>query len=184
MKRHSIKGLVLAAAAAASLAACATPTPYQPVGTSGSAGGFAEQRLTENRFRVSFQGNSLTKRDTVENYLLFRAAELTELQGYDWFRLADRTTERDRRTYVDRDPFGYGRMWYPNWYYPGRGYNRWSMWGPGSAFYRSDFDVSTVDRYQATAEIVMGKGPPPNDDRVFNAREVMTNLRPIIVLPS
>ncbi|MEO0362560.1 MAG: hypothetical protein AAF322_15680, partial [Pseudomonadota bacterium] len=61
----------IAAAAAAALAACATPTPYQP---KTSDGGFTESRVETGRYRVAFAGNSLTDRDTVERYLLFRAA--------------------------------------------------------------------------------------------------------------
>ena len=46
-------------------------------------------------------------------------------------------------------------------------------------------DVTTVDKYQASAEVVMGKGPKPaNDPSVFDAREVMANLRSTIVMPS
>ena len=64
----------LSAALLLGLTACATPTPYQPVVRSGAAiGGFSELRVEANRFRVNFQGNSLTSRETVEGYLLFRA---------------------------------------------------------------------------------------------------------------
>jgi hypothetical protein len=59
-------------------------------------------RIETNRFRVSFAGNSMTSRETVERYLLFRAAEITLQQGYDGFEMADRSTERHSNTYVDR----------------------------------------------------------------------------------
>ncbi len=58
-----------------------------------SPGGYSEQQLEPNRWRVTFSGNSLTDRRTVENYLLYRSAELTLSQGFDWFstiRPADR----------------------------------------------------------------------------------------------
>ena len=66
----------LIVAAVLSLVACATATPYQPIGAGGASGGFSEQRIEANRYRVTFAGNSLTSRERVENYLLFRAAEL------------------------------------------------------------------------------------------------------------
>ena len=70
-----MKRLLLAAAAALSLAACATPTPYQPLVRNGTAtGGYTETRISSDRFRVSFQGNTITDRETVERYLLYRAA--------------------------------------------------------------------------------------------------------------
>src|SRR3546814_10899027 len=81
---------------------------------------------------VSFSGNSLTSRETVERYLLFRAAELTVQQGFDHFILVDRNTDRKTRTYVDR-PFGPGPygFWGPSWrFYGSWGWRRWDpFWG-------------------------------------------------------
>jgi len=67
---------LLLALAVGALSACATETAYQPAGPN-SDGGYREQQIESNRVRISFSGNSLTDRETVENYLLFRAAELT-----------------------------------------------------------------------------------------------------------
>src|SRR3546814_9213446 len=100
---------------------CASPTPYQPAtGYGFNRTGFSEQRIESNRYMVSFSGNSLTSRETVERYLLFRAAELTVQQGFDHFILVDRNTDRKTRTYVDR-PFGPGPygFWGPSWRFYG-----------------------------------------------------------------
>ena len=51
-----------------------------------------------DRWRVTFAGNSLTSRETVEAYLLFRASELSVQNGYDWFEIVDRHTNRDAHT--------------------------------------------------------------------------------------
>jgi hypothetical protein len=179
-------------ALAAGLAACATPTPYQPnIRGQATSGGYSEVRLEENRFRVNFAGNSLTSRETVEGYLLFRAAELTVQNGYDWFSILDRQTDRDARTYVEPDPFynpWYGpsySYWRPSWRYYGRGYG-WRTWDPffGGPFWANRVDVRTVERFEAAAEIVMGRGQKPADDlRAFDARAVMENLRPRIQYP-
>ena len=72
----------VAIALVAMLAGCGTATPYQPA-TDGQ--GYAEQALERDRYRVTFVGNSLTSRETVENYLLFRAAEVTMSKGFDHF---------------------------------------------------------------------------------------------------
>ena len=183
-KTISVTGLALVAI----LGGCATPTPYQPLGASGrTGGGYSDQRIEENRFRVTFAGNTMTSRETVETFLLYRAAELTAARGYDWFVMADRDTERRTRTTVSQPfysgPYGY---WGPSWRYWGRGYG-WRGWDPywGDPFWDRQVDVRTVDRYEATAEIVMGRGPKPrNDPRAFSAREVMDNLGPRIVTPS
>ena len=188
MPRLTMFRTLLAAGAAALMAgACATPTPYQPIGArgTGASGGFSDVRLAENRYRVTFAGNSLTTRERVETYLLYRAAELTVQQGYDGFSIVDRATDRDVETRVYSDPFGYGpyRYWRPWWRYR-RGSFGWRRWDPwfGDPFWADDIDVRTVQRFEANAEIVMFRGNRA-DDKSFNAREVLTNLGPNIELP-
>lgn len=171
--------------AGALLAACATATPYQPnVRGQSVSGGYSDQQITSDRFRVTFAGNSLTSRETVERYLLYRAAELTVAQGYDGFVLADREVNRDSRTYYDPPPGRYG-YWRPSWRYfgPRYGWRRWDPWY-SNRFWADEMDMRTVTRFEATAEIVMYRGPSPSGpERSFNAREVMSNLGPGIVRP-
>jgi hypothetical protein len=73
----------------AALLASACQTAYQP---SGLGGGFSESRVDENTWRVSFRGNALTSPDRVEQYLLYRCAEITVQNGFDWFIFVDRGT--------------------------------------------------------------------------------------------
>ena len=54
------------------LSACVTATPYQQAPPRGF--GYSEERLDQNKYRVTFRGNALTKRETVEDYLLYRAS--------------------------------------------------------------------------------------------------------------
>ena len=186
-----LRTLGLLGAAALALSACATATPYQPIGPGHAAsGGFSDTRITADRYRVTFRGNTLTSRETVENYLLYRAAELTVEQGGDWFLMADRETSRDRSTYVTRDPF-YSRpgfhygYWRPYWRYYGRGPG-WRTWDPfgRDPFWGDSLDVQTVERFEASAEILVRRGPKPTDNELaFDAREVMANLGPRIVRP-
>lgn len=177
---------------AALLSACATATPYQPnIRGQQVSGGFSETQLEANRFRVNFAGNSLTSRETVEGYLLYRAAELTVAQGYDWFAVVDRATDRQSRTYVEPDPFyrpwygpSYG-YWRPSWRYYGGPFG-WRSWDPfwGDPFWGDRVDVRTVEKYEASAEIVMNRGAKPSDDmRAFDARQVIANLGPRIQRP-
>jgi hypothetical protein len=191
MKRKSA-AIAASLVLAGLLSACTTATPYQPnIRGQKVSGGYSESRIEANRFRVNFAGNTLTSRETVEGYLLFRAAELTLAQGYDWFSIADRSTDRQTRTYVDPDPFyrpwygpGFG-YWRPHWRYYGAPYG-WRTWDPfyGDPFWGDRVDVRTVDKYEASAEILMHRGAKPADDpRAFDARSVMENLRPRIRLP-
>lgn len=174
------------------LTACATPTPYQPAppGRSTTKGGYSDLQLEPNRYRVTFAGNSVTTRQAVEGYLLFRAAELTVQNGYDWFAIVERDTDKKQRTYVDPDPFyspwygGFG-YWRPYWRYYGGGYG-WNTWDPfwGGGFWGGRVDVRTVERYEASAEIVMDKGAKPADDiKAFDARAVIASLQPRVQYP-
>ena len=178
---------LLAAAGLALLVGCATPTPYQPLGAGGSraSGGYSNVRIEPNRFMVSFAGNSLTSRARVETYLLYRAAELTVEQGYDGFAIVERVTDRNVETRVYGDPFGYGpyRWWRPSWRYRGYGYG-WRRWDPwyGDPFWGDRIDIQTVQNFEANAEIVMFRGER-NDDKSFDAREVLANLGPSIEVP-
>lgn len=176
-----MKKLIVAIAGCLILAACATPTPYAPEGYAGQRGGYAEQRLQADRWAVSFNGNSVTSRDTVEMYLLYRAAELTVQSGFDWFITDQRATDADTRYYPTPDPWyrsSYGGFWGPSWRF-----YRGGLWTPWDPWY-SDMDVRQVTRYEARAEIVMGRGPTPGGDvHAFNAREVIQNLEPRVTRP-
>ena len=188
--------ILLSAAAALSLglAACETATPYQPAPpgpTQASNGyGYRDYRVDAAHWRVTFAGNSLTSRETVEKYLLYRAAELTLQQGADWFQTTDRHTERNTSYYGAGDPFyaspfwsTYGWGWRPYWGYGGAfGWRTWDPWR-GGPFWANDIDIQQVNRFEASAEIVIGRGPAPEGQRVFNAHEVVANLGPSIVRP-
>ncbi|HXG80875.1 MAG TPA: hypothetical protein VNJ05_03655 [Sphingomicrobium sp.] len=167
-------------AAALAVAACATATPYQPLR---SSGGFSEQRIESNRYRVSFTGNEYTSRQQVENYLLFRAAELTLANGYDTFTIVRRDTDKDVDIRTTPGWGSYSPYWRPYWRYYGRPYG-WRYWDPwyGDPFWADRMDVRTVTSYEATAEIVMTRGPGTGPQS-FNARQVIANLRPTIQIP-
>lgn len=180
---------IVAAASFAVLAACATATPYQPAGWDGTSYGYAERPIEQDRFRVTFSGNSVTDRETVENYLLYRAAELTLQNGYDYFLVADRDTEANRRYRADAIGSGFGPWgayrspwgFYPSYsfYRPSFGwYDPWAPWGG-----YNDFDIRETTRYVASAEIKLGRGPVPADPRAFDARQVLQNLAGVTAPP-
>jgi hypothetical protein len=181
-------------------AGCATETSYRPATGQGFARtGYSDRQIEANRFMVSFSGNSYTSRDTVERYLLYRAAELTVQQGFDNFVMAERQTDKRQRTYTTPGigyggygggfgggfGFGYGG-WGPSWRYGGRGFGGWRSWDPfwGDPFFDRSIDVQTIDKFEANAEIILGHGPKPRDNvRAFDARDVIKNLGPTIVMP-
>lgn len=202
MFNYLSRGTLLAglAGGAMLLSACATETTYRPATGQGFyRTGYSDTRIESNRFRVTFAGNSVTDRDVVERYLLFRAAQLTLENGYDYFVMADRDTDRQARVYSTPGFGGYGGgwgpgfgaygggLWGPRWGFYGRGFGYrawdpfwggpWGGWGGGS-------DIRTVDRYEASAEIVMFKGTPERGNvRAFNARSVVDTVGPTVRVP-
>lgn len=168
--------IVMLAAVAGLLAACATATPYQPAST--DRYGFNEQRIENNRVRITFRGNTLTERETVETYLLYRAAEVTLESGHDYFIVADRDTEE--RTRLQATGPRRSRFAFDYWYFsPRRG---WSPWY--DPFWDEPSSYREVSRYEAVAEIAMFNGTKPeNNPDAFDARDVQRNLQGSITRP-
>ncbi len=166
MARHGLRGLCVGAALA--LAACAAdPTPYQPAS---NGYGFSQQKIEDNRYRVTFAGNSSTSLDTVRNYMLVRAAETTIESGNDYFIVVDQNTE-SATTYrgSGSSPFGFGT-----------GYRSGGGVGVGVGF--SSFNAYPDDSYTSWADIVVGKGPKPAGDlKAYDARAVLSQLDPGVV---
>lgn len=189
LSRGKIAAVSASLSSAMFLSSCMTATPYQPeVREQRIHGGYSEQRLASNRFRVTFDGNTLTSRERVEGYLLYRAAELTIQEGFDWFRIVERETDRDRRTYIEPSPFyrpWYGYVyWRPYWRYyrPHYGWQYWYPYGD-SPFWADGIDVRAVEEFEAHAEIEMGRGITPDEKNIFDARKVRDELEPSIERP-
>lgn len=161
---------------ALALAACATTTPYQAAPATGGYG-YAERKIEDNRFTITFNGNSVTERATVENYLLYRAAELTLQQGYDYFVVSQRDTAGNSRLV----PSGGTRGFYPDYYWYAPRYG----WRPFYDPFWNDVTYREVTRYEARAEIVLMKGSKPaGNAQAFDARQVKQNLEAQVVRPS
>jgi len=190
----SIKTILGSLAALAVLGGCATSTPYQQAAN--GDWGFDQQQIENDRWSVSFSGNSLTDRQTVETYLLYRAAELTSQQGFDHFHIAKSDTNENRRVIASpntfNDPFYFGSRFdyrffgtrgrlYPSRFSRGfRSSFRNSRFGYrdsfSGGFARASYDYREITRYEATAQIIMGRGPTPDDAEYYDASQVLTNL--------
>ena len=70
---------------AALLSACATP-----YGKYGISGGYSDSRIDENTFSVSVDTNGFTNQQTTSMHALYRAAELTVENGFDFFLIASK----------------------------------------------------------------------------------------------
>ncbi len=177
----------IAAGAMMALSACATSTPYAPA-TEGGGYGFSEQKIEGNRYRIMFRGNSSTTRETVETFLLYRAAELTLINGFDHFIVVENDTESNTSLQTVGDPFvgpayfgrygGFGRSRFRGGFSYGFPYYAYGFgWGaPYNAYTRE------ITRYSAVAFVTMHKGPKPEQNpQAFDAVDVSDNLRPVVL---
>lgn len=153
------------------LAGCMEPTPYAPR-TEGQRTGYTDRALTQTRYRVTFTGNSATPRETVETYLLLRAAEVARAAGYDYFIFDTRNTRAHTTAQVVPEP-GWGGWggWGPSW-----GWRH--HWGMGFG-YDPDVDIVTRTNYEAYAEIVLlTPDQAAKEPRAVRASEVINRIGP------
>lgn len=149
------------------LAACGAPTPYQPAD---GGYGYSEQQLEDNRYRITVAGNAETSRETVQNYLLFRAAEVTLDTGHDYFTIADQDVERSTRYFGTFDPA-----------FPFYGRTSAFRDHPHGALGFGSYTTHPIDNYSAFADILVFEGEKPAGDvNAYDARDVIDRLRPLI----
>lgn len=174
-------GLAATAALALALGACTATPLYAPQKSERSAG-YAEQKLDDNHYRVSFSGRRSTTRARVEDGLMLRAAEVTQQSGFSHFIIATRETEQERtgpRRIMMGGPdffgwygFGYGPRGRYGWYDP--------YWYQVGVFDNDGYDT----RFVATADIAMLTAAEARaNPHAIDAAEVIANLRDKVVPP-
>jgi len=160
-----MKRLMIVSIAAASLAACATPTAFAPAGPSASASGFWDSRIEENRFRVSYRGGSGAPATLVQEYALLHAADLTVANGFDWFQVIGRFGEATPANSGGSLSVGGASG----------GYGRRSYSGAGVGF---NIPLGGGPQLTETLEVLMGKGVrPTTGPAAYEARDVQRSLR-------
>ena len=169
--------ILLLAATAFGLGACATgPAPYAAK-TADSMTGYSDEALTATHYRVTYDGNAVTGRETVEDYLLYHAAEVTQRAGFHWFVFDTRSTV-PKTTYVtDFDGWpgwrGYGWYWH-----------NWDWGGPWGAPYEGSAESHPVTRYHAYAEIVLlTDDQAKSEPHALNAAELLAHLHDKVFPP-
>jgi hypothetical protein len=162
--------LVCSIVALACLSACATTPIYGPA-LSPRGAGFSERQIEADRWSVTFRGGGATARDTVENALLLRAADLTLEKGFDHFIIAARATDAEKRLTPSLTGTPRSFFFEHYWYSPRGGWRTF-----GDPFW-NDREYREITRFEARAEIVMARGPKPaGNPQAFDAREVRANL--------
>ncbi len=159
-----MKRLTLSALAALSLAACATePTRFQPA-SGPQAVGFSEMRIEPGRYRVSFHGGPGAPPGQVQDYALLRTADLALADGYDWFRITERST---RQTGYSGSSLSLG--------VGGVSFGRHSA---VASSFSTGVPLSGGPSLTTTLEVMMGKGPKPPEGDVYDARGVRQAIGP------
>lgn len=157
-----MKPLILAAAAALLLSACATvPTQYQAADGPRSVG-YSDYRIEPGRYRITFRGGPGAPPQQVADYALVRAADLAIANGYYWFRVADRFMEGQ----PDSGPrLGVG--------VGGGNYGRRSGVSLGVG---TSFNLGGGPSVASTIEVVMGRGERPRGQDIYDARALRRSL--------
>lgn len=148
----------------------ATPTPYQ---VAGDGGGYSDQQLESDRYRVKFEGNPATPREVVEDFALYRAAELTLQTGNDYFKVVSKEVEPVVGRVSGISPGigigvggGGGNI----------GVGLSTVFGGGG---RADYSYVTY------LDIVVHEGEKPADDRnAYTAFDVIERLKPKVGVPA
>ena len=126
--------------------------------------GYTSQQLETGRHRVSFTDNDPNR---ARNMALLRAAEITLMEGRDWFEVTSEYTDADsRRSSGSSISVGGG----------GGSYGRSTSVGVGVGF-GIPLGGGSSGKTTAVLEIVTGANPKPDKVTVYDARSVDMNLR-------
>lgn len=155
----------------------AAPAPPAPAAATGPVvkpagpGVFTMHKLGAARFQLTVAGHAFTTRQAIEQYLAFRAAQLTQDQGYQWFGFVQHRAKGDKVPAPKRDPAGPSysfRLEYfqPVWRYKTKASPAWKSWSPfsGAAFWADGVDPKTITDFSLTADIQLHKGQVQGDD--------------------
>jgi hypothetical protein len=155
------------------LTGCAGPTSYHP---STQGGGYRDHQLAADRYQIFYTANSLTRRSTTKQYLLYRAAEITLEANKENFVVLDQNGRRfslpDYATgseFYRHHDFEHHHLWFAD---------------QGVEEQISTTNLKPLARYTGDITIVLYSGDqPPEEGKVYNAREVIEVLGNTILRP-
>ena len=151
---------LFAAFALLALSACAgAPTVYGPA-VAADEMGYREQRLENDRYRISFRANADLKAPQVEDLALRRAAEIATQNGAQWFTVVTRSTELVAGGQTNSGPtVGIG----------GSSGSYGSAVGLGLGFNLG----GDTRQYQTTLEVLLGRGVKSSDASAYDAKQIL-----------
>jgi hypothetical protein len=154
-----------------SLAGCVTP-----YAASGWTGGYQDQQISANSYRVTFTGNGNTSKDMVWNYWIYRCAQLTQQKGFEIMVLVP--DEKKKTSSIDPEGRWQPAVSYGNddfhmvkTHHGGGGYVTHYTYVPGGA----------VTSYHSSGIIVMfHESDTYNSAMALRAQPVLDALKPYV----
>lgn len=139
------------------------PAPAPVLGPAAPAAGVFTTTRNGANLRLKLVGKAFTSRQTLENYLAWRAAGETMANKFNWFSFTERRVVGDKVPVPKGDPAGPRfsfRMEFfrPHWRYKLAGSPAWRSWSPFSGAAFPTLDAKTVTDYELTTDIVMRRG--------------------------
>lgn len=156
------------------IAGCAGPTSYHPrlEGT-----GYSDYQVAEDHYQVSYTANSLTSRNKIAQYLLYRAAQIALESSREYFVVLGQDDQdlglpdyaRSSETYRHHD-FEHHHLWFAD-----------------EGVSTEEFSTPTLKpwaRYTTTIDIMLYSAEElPVEGKVYKAREVIDVLGNTVVHP-
>lgn len=150
-----------------------------PMVPAAKPGIYSQSKQSAGHYRLTVKGHNFTSQDAIEKYVLYRAADLTRQQHFQWFTLTEKRRKGDIAPLPKRDPAGLQysfrmQYWRPVWRYKLVGSPKWTTWSPFStvAFFAQGKDPKTISEFELSADIVMHKGTMDDDPLAFEADAV------------
>lgn len=146
--------------------------------------GYSDTKLDDKIYRVNFRGNSITSRETVETYMMYRVAQLTLEKGYTHFKILSRdhkiltSFDSNYRSNAFLGPYVTGYYGFNSYRFPYYSYGY-----PWSYGYGFNIQLDTRRRYESIAYVKVENITSPANVEYQNADLVIKFLMDKITFP-
>jgi hypothetical protein len=142
--------LLLAVFCVALIYGCSTTAIYQKHTKETDGLGYQDITVNDSTYRVKFWGSESNSEESVNDAAMYRVAEFTAQKGYDYFIILD-----DMKSMVKR------------------GEHMTDFYSTNPAPGKTDYSTVIITGPVRTKTFAIGKGPVPNTDGAFSAKDVM-----------
>lgn len=156
------------------ISGCAGSTSFHPrlEGT-----GYSDYKVAEDHYQVSYTANSLTNRNKVAQYLIYRAAQIALESNREYFVVLGH----------DDQDIGLPDYARSSQTYRHHNFEHHHLWFGDEGVSTEEFATPTLKplaRYTASIDIILySEGDPPVEGKVYKAREVIDVLGNTVVHP-